>query len=46
MSFIAIMYAKCLPTQNIFTGHFLLVIARSAAKALRGLNVLTEELWL
>lgn len=44
MSHIATMYAKCLATQNIFTGHFPSIIAKSAAKALHGLNVLTEEL--
>lgn len=27
-------------------GNFLLIIAKSAAKVLHGLNVLTEELWL
>lgn len=46
ISFTAIMYAKCLATQNVFTGNFLLIIAKSAAKALHGLNVLTKELWL
>lgn len=40
------MYAKHLATQNIFSGHFPPIIAKSAAEALIGLNVLTEELWL
>lgn len=43
MSHIAITYAKRSALQNSFTGHFPSIIAKSVAKALHGLNEVTEE---